>query len=79
MLDSELRKERMRARDGLTDEEIEKRFKLQLSDEEKAQRADVILENNGTMDELYKNLCIAWERLTGLKLASIHHDNSDSR
>ncbi|HXW52982.1 MAG TPA: dephospho-CoA kinase [Myxococcota bacterium] len=75
----ETRTMRLKTRDGLSQEEITQRMKAQLSDEERAKRADEIVENNGTIDELYKNLSIAWKRLTGLKLDGIPDKPRDSR
>jgi len=69
---------RLKTRDGLSQEEITQRMKAQLSDEERAKRADEIVENSGTIDELYKNLSIAWKRLTGLELDGIPDKPRDS-
>lgn len=64
----DLRKTRLVARDQLTREDAEKRFKAQLTDDCKIKLADEIIENNGSMDELYNNLCQAFERVTKTKL-----------
>ena len=38
--------QRIEVRDGLTEEEIRSRIKLQMSEEEKMERSDVIIEND---------------------------------
>ena len=48
----ETRIERVAARDGLTFEQIRARMRLQMSDEEKIERADVVINNSGNYDEL---------------------------
>ena len=48
----DVRIERVEVRDGLTVEEIRARIKLQMSEEEKMERADVIIENDGGMAKL---------------------------
>ena len=40
-------------RSGMTREEVEDRIRKQLSLEEKKKRAQVILDNSGTLEELY--------------------------
>ena len=49
----EIRVQRVVLRDGLTEEEIWARIKNQMSREEKISRADVVLDNSGTPEELY--------------------------
>ena len=48
----DVRIERVEVRDGLTEEEIRARIKLQMSEEEKMEKADVIIENDGGMAKL---------------------------
>lgn len=48
----DVRIERVQIRDGLTEEEIRQRIRLQMSEEEKSQRADVVIENDGGMAKL---------------------------
>lgn len=72
--DQDLIKRRIANRDGLSMVEAQKRIDAQLDDETKITMADEVIENNGTMDELYKNLALAWQRLTGMKLTSPYHD-----
>lgn len=54
--DDETRIRRIMARDGLEREEILKRFQSQMTREEKNSRADVILDNTGDHDALYRQI-----------------------
>ena len=54
--DEELRVKRNVARGILTEEDIRNRMHLQLSDEERAARADFVIQNNGTLEELHEQL-----------------------
>ncbi len=49
-----LQVQRMKKRDQLSDEEIEKRLSQQLSIEEKKKRADFVIENSGSLEDLEK-------------------------
>jgi dephospho-CoA kinase len=46
------RAKRLKERSGFTDEEIEKRFASQLSDEFKREKADLTIDNSGSQQEL---------------------------
>lgn len=61
----EIRVKRVVLRDGLTEEEIWARIKNQMSREEKIARADVVLDNSGTPEELYAQINLALTELTG--------------
>ena len=61
----EIRVKRVVLRDGLTEEEIWARIKNQMSREEKIARADVVLDNSGTPEELYAQIDLALAELTG--------------
>ena len=52
----ETRIERFVARDGLTFAEIRQRMRLQMSDEEKIQRADAVINNSSDYDSLYRQI-----------------------
>jgi dephospho-CoA kinase len=52
----ELRLERVMARSGLSREEVLARERAQMPEEEKAGRADWVLENRGSLEELEENL-----------------------
>ncbi len=54
--DEELRIKRARERGTLTDEDIHQRTRLQLSDKERAARANFVIHNNGTLEELHERL-----------------------
>lgn len=50
--DSATQKQRLRQRDRLSDEEIERHLQAQMSLEEKRRLADYVIDNNGTLEEL---------------------------
>lgn len=54
---------RLVARSDLTEEEAEARIDSQLPLEEKARRADVVIDNGGTLAETRRQVRAAWERL----------------
>ena len=61
--DEELRVKRARERGTLSEADIRKRARLQLSDEERAARADFVILNNGTLDELHEQLQAIYDDL----------------
>lgn len=63
--------ERILKRDNLSQEDAQKRVDAQLSDDEKRKLADLIIENNGDLDDLYRKLSSTWKKLTGLCLPDI--------
>ncbi len=56
MVAESIRFERVLSRGNLTEADLRRRAKLQLSDEERAARADLVVDNNGTVQELYAQL-----------------------
>ena len=58
--DAELRKERLRAR-GMFNSDIEKRMASQASEEQRRAIADCVITNNGTEDELLRQVENVWE------------------
>lgn len=54
---------RLRSRNGLDEEAAWARIRSQLSNEERIRRADVVIENNGTLEELRARFEQAWEEL----------------
>ena len=61
----EIRVQRVVLRDGLTEEEVWARIKNQMSREEKIARADVVLDNSGTPEELYAQVDARLNEVTG--------------
>ena len=55
--------ERAMARDGLDREAIEKRLASQISNAARAEKADVLIDNSGTLDEMMTQLEAAWAGL----------------
>ncbi len=55
-LEDELRIPRIMERDGLSTEEILQRINHQMSSEEKRKRASVVIDNSGTIEELYEKI-----------------------
>lgn len=49
--DEEIIRERLKRRDGLSDSEVEKRLRAQLPQEEKARRADQVIDNSKSKEE----------------------------
>jgi len=54
---------RAAARTGLTEEQIRSRINTQMSDEERIQKGNVIVFNNGTMEELKEKVQKLWDNL----------------
>lgn len=61
--DQDLLEERIAARDGVSVENARKMLALQMSQAEKAARADVVIENKGDRSELLKTLETLYNRL----------------
>jgi dephospho-CoA kinase len=60
----EIARERIVARNGLAPEQADQRIAAQLTNAERARHAQVIIENNGTLDALRERVDAAWEGLT---------------
>lgn len=54
---------RLMTRNALSQEEAEKRIAAQLSLQEKRKRADVLIDNNGSLEETRQQLCDALQKL----------------
>lgn len=63
--DLDLRVARIQARDGLSTEEIRKRLEFQLDSQKRRQMADLVLENDGAREDLYREVDLG---LGGLKI-----------
>lgn len=61
--DAATQKQRLRERDGLTDEEAEQHLNAQMSLEEKRRLADYVIENNGSMTELEQQVRAVLEKI----------------
>jgi phosphopantetheine adenylyltransferase/dephospho-CoA kinase len=59
----EIARRRLIERNGLAPEQADGRIDAQLTNEERAKHAAVIIENSGTIDELRQRVDAAWERL----------------
>ncbi len=60
VVDQEIAIARAMERDGLEREAVENRIAAQLSNEERTSQADVVIENNGTLEEMLEKLAQAW-------------------
>jgi len=66
---------RLQARNNLTEEQVRARMSSQMSTEEKAENADVIVENDGGLEDLQRKVEALWEdRLVSKGLAGRHND-----
>jgi dephospho-CoA kinase len=54
---------RIKERSGYTEEEAKKRIKSQMTDKERIKMADVVIYNNGTMEELKEKVKTEWDKL----------------
>lgn len=59
----DLRRQRIKHSQGLSDQEIDQRMAAQLTDEEKAKLADHLIVNDGTLDGLRDRVGQVWDRL----------------
>lgn len=56
-------KERLRKRDGLSEEEIQRHLNAQMPLDEKRRLADIVIDNSGTLEDLQKRVKEVWEKL----------------
>jgi dephospho-CoA kinase len=56
----EIQKERLRDRDGFTEQEIMDRIASQWPIDAKRQGADVVIDNTGTLDNTFRQVETAW-------------------
>jgi dephospho-CoA kinase len=63
VVEPEIAVQRLASRNGLEPEAARARIASQLSNAERIARADVIIENNGTLEELMARITQAWETL----------------
>jgi dephospho-CoA kinase len=57
--------QRLTARNGMTDEDARRRLAAQLSNAERAARAAHLIENNGTISDLARQVEALWQSATG--------------
>jgi dephospho-CoA kinase len=60
----EVARERIMSRNGLTAEQADARIAAQLTNDERARHAQVIIDNSGTLEELERRVAAEWEKLT---------------
>ena len=65
--DVAVQKRRLRERDGLTETEINQRLKAQMPLEAKRRLADVIIENNGDLEDLRRQVQEVWKKITDIE------------
>ena len=65
IVDPEIAIARAIARDNVPRAAVEKRLASQLSNAERVARADVVITNNGTVEDLLAQLRAQWERISG--------------
>jgi dephospho-CoA kinase len=59
----EVARERIMSRNGLTAEQADARIAAQLTNNERAPHAQVIIDNSGTLEELERRVATEWEKL----------------
>ncbi len=59
----EVARQRIIERNGLTAEQADARINAQLSNADRVQRAQVVIDNSGTLDELRERVDAAWQAL----------------
>lgn len=62
--DAKIQIDRLRKRDGLSEEEACRHLQAQMSLEEKRKLADFVIENNGSLEELEKRVREVWGKIT---------------
>ena len=62
-VDPAIARERIMARNGFTAEQADQRIAAQLTNDERAKHAHVIIDNSGTLDELRTRVDAAWRTL----------------
>jgi dephospho-CoA kinase len=64
LADPAIARQRIVERNGLSPEEADKRISAQLTNEQRRPYAQVVIENNGSLDELRSAVNDAWSKLT---------------
>ena len=55
----------LRERSGYSEGEMKARMRSQLTNEERIRQADIVINNDGTLDELKARVRVEWEKLQG--------------
>lgn len=61
--DPQTQKQRLRERDRLSEREIQQRLEAQMPMEKKRKLADLVIENNGDLEELKRQVQSVWEKI----------------
>ncbi|MCD6133209.1 MAG: dephospho-CoA kinase [Deltaproteobacteria bacterium] len=64
-IDRETQIKRIMERNKISEEEAEKRLKLQMDIEEKKKRAQIVIDNRGTKDDTFKQVKNIWSKIKG--------------
>ena len=64
------------ARTGLPEEQIRSRIRSQMSNEERIKRAQVVIHNDGTVEDLRKKVKELWEQIKSLRLRLTLYERS---
>lgn len=65
-VDPHIQRQRLVQRDSLNGEEADNRIVAQMSQEEKLKRADYVIDNSGSLQEMKEQVVALWEELTAL-------------
>ena len=63
--------ERLRARNGLSEEEVRKRIGAQMSAKERRRRSDVVIDNSGDVDDLESTIQSLWNSRVKEKIGKV--------
>jgi dephospho-CoA kinase len=64
IVEPDIARQRIVSRNGLTEDQAQQRIAAQLSNDERTRHAQVVLRNNGTLEELEQQVSDAWDALT---------------
>lgn len=66
---SELQQSRLISQRGMSEETANQRINVQSDVEEKIKAAQVVIQNNGTIDQLWQQVCNAWNNVLSTQIA----------
>ncbi|MBN1160627.1 MAG: dephospho-CoA kinase [Dehalococcoidales bacterium] len=61
---------RLKERTGYDEEDVRSRIRSQMTNAERIKQADVVIDNNGTLEELKAKIKVEWEKLRGRMIDS---------